>query len=163
VRELVVEYKIAILSDGTEMPYDLFMGIPVHRAPAVAQDSGLAVDGWIPVNPLTLETEFPGVYAIGDVTSVGTAKAGVFAEGQAAVVAQQIGALQRGEDYAASYDGRGSCYIEFGHDQVGRVDVTFLSGQRPMSTLEGPSPELAADKASFGSRRVLRWFDRTWP
>ena len=53
----------------------------------------MTVDGWIPVDPLTLETSFPGVYAVGDVTSVGTPKAGVFAEGQAAVVAERIIAL----------------------------------------------------------------------
>ena len=163
VKELVVEHKIAILSDGTEMPYNLFLGVLVHHAPAVVEDSGLAVDGWMPVNPLTLETDFPGVYAIDDVTSVGTAKAGVLAEGQASVVAEQIAAIPRGVDYAASYNGRGTCYIEFGYDQVGRVDGTFLSGQRPMGILEGPSPELAADKISFGSQRVRRWFDRTWP
>ena len=63
------------LSDGTEMPYDLFLGVPVHRVPAVVAESGLAVDGWIPVDPLTLETAFPDVYAVGDVTSVGTPKA----------------------------------------------------------------------------------------
>ena len=45
--------------------------------------SGMCVDGWIPVDPHTLETSFPDVYAVGDVTSVGTPKAGVFAEGQA--------------------------------------------------------------------------------
>ena len=47
----------------------------------------MTVDGWIPVNPLTLETAFADVYAVGDVTSVGTPKAGVFSEGQASVVA----------------------------------------------------------------------------
>ena len=50
----------------------------------------MCVDGWIPVDPLTLETRFPGVYAVGDVTSVGTPKAGVFAEGQAKVVAAAL-------------------------------------------------------------------------
>ena len=40
----------------------------------------------------TLETRFPGVYAVGDVTSVGTPKAGVFAEGQAAVVGRRVSA-----------------------------------------------------------------------
>ena len=69
------------------MPYDLFLGVPKHRVPEVVEQSGLTVDGWIPVNPLTLETQFPGVYAVGDVTSVGTPKAGVFAEGQASVAA----------------------------------------------------------------------------
>src|SRR5262249_9690961 len=77
--------KVAVLADGGEMPYDLFLGVPVHRAPAVVQESGMCVDGWIPVDPLTLETSYPGVYAVGDVTSVGTPKAGVFAEGQAKV------------------------------------------------------------------------------
>ena len=89
VRELDPARRLAMLSDGSEMPYDLFLGVPVHRAPAVVEESGMTVDGWIPVNPLTLETEFPGVYAVGDVTSVGTPKAGVFAEGQAALVADQ--------------------------------------------------------------------------
>ena len=87
--------KVARLADGGEMPYDLFLGVPVHRAPDGGQDVGVGVDGWIPVDPLTLETPFPGVYAVGDVTSVGTPKAGVFAEGQAAVVAAGIIARQR--------------------------------------------------------------------
>ena len=77
---------------GPSCGYDLFLGVPVHRAPTVVVESGLTVDGWIPVDPLTLETSFPGVYAVGDVTSVGTPKAGVFAEGQAAVVAGVISA-----------------------------------------------------------------------
>ena len=46
-------------ADGTELPYDLFLGVPVHRAPAVVEESGLTVDGWIPVDPLTLETSLP--------------------------------------------------------------------------------------------------------
>ena len=90
VGELDAARKVALLRDGTEMPYDLFLGVPLHRAPAVVESAGMTVDGWIPVDPLTLETQFPGVYAIGDVASVGTPKAGVFAEGQAAVVADTI-------------------------------------------------------------------------
>ena len=87
VRSLDPERRVAVLADGEEMPFDLFLGVPVHRVPAVVAESGMCVDGWIPVDPLTLETAFPDVYAVGDVTSVGTPKAGVFAEGQAAVVA----------------------------------------------------------------------------
>ena len=118
------------------MPYDLFLGVPVHRAPAVVEESALTVDGWIPVNPVTLETAFADVYAVGDVTSVGTPKAGVFAEGQASVVAEQIIARLRGGASPAPYDGHGMCYIEFGSDQVARVDVTFLSGEPPVGDLE---------------------------
>ena len=163
VRALDPDRKVALLSDGSEMPYDLFLGIPVHRAPRVVQESGLAVDGWIPVDSLTLETAFPGVYAVGDVTSVGTPKAGVFAEGQAAVVADGVSALIRRDAASAQYDGHGMCYMEFGHNQVARVDVTFTSGQRPTGGFEGPSPSLTADKVEFGSSRIQRWFARSWP
>jgi sulfide:quinone oxidoreductase len=163
VNELDAARKVAILSDGSEMPYDLFLGIPVHRAPAVVEESGLTVDGWIPVNPLTLETAFPGVYAVGDVTSVGTPKAGVFAEGQAAVVADRLSSLVRGDTGSAQYGGNGMCYLEFGHDQVARVDVTFLSGQKPVGGLLGPSLALAGEKVEFGRSRIRRWFGRTWP
>lgn len=158
VRALDPERRVALLSDDTELPYDLFLGVPVHRAPAVVTESGLAVDGWIPVDPLTLETAFPGVYAVGDVTSVGTPKAGVFAEGQAAVVARRIIARMRDEDASATYDGRGICYMEVGHDQVAKVDVTFMAGQRPSGALEGPDVALAADKSHFGTSRIRRWF-----
>ena len=160
VRALDPDRRVAVLSDDTELPYDLFLGIPVHRAPSVVVESGLAVDGWIPVDPLTLETAFPGVYAVGDVTSVGTPKAGVFAEGQAVVVARRLIARLRGEDPRDTYDGHGVCYMEVGHDQVAKVDVTFMSGQRPSGWLEGPDVALVADKADFGSSRVRRWFGR---
>jgi sulfide:quinone oxidoreductase len=150
--------RVALLSDGSELPYDLFLGIPVHRAPAVVAESGMTVDGWIPVDPLTLETAFPGVYAVGDVTSVGTPKAGVFAEGQAAVVAERIIAAIRHGAGSAEYGGRGICWMEVGHDQVAKVDVTFLSGQMPAGFLDGPSPAYVAEKVEFGRSRVERWF-----
>jgi sulfide:quinone oxidoreductase len=162
VREVDPGRKVASLSDGTELAYELFLAVPVHRAPQVVLESGLAQDGWIPVDPLSLETSFPGVYAVGDVTSVGTPKAGVFAEGQASVVAARIGSLLRGGDAEAAYDGHGICYMEFGHDMIAKVDVTFTSGARPVGTLEGPSPDLMRDKSDFGSSRVLKWFGRTW-
>jgi sulfide:quinone oxidoreductase len=162
VRGLDPARKVALLGDD-EMPYDLFLGVPVHRAPAVVEASDLAVDGWIPVDPLTLETSFPGVYAVGDVTSIGTPKAGVFAEGQAIVVADRIIAQVRAGASATTYDGRGLCYLEFGHDQVAKVDVTFRAGEAPVGGLEGPSEALAADKAEFGTSRIRRWFGRTWP
>ncbi|MGN6693810.1 MAG: NAD(P)/FAD-dependent oxidoreductase, partial [Aquihabitans sp.] len=67
IRRLDADRKVAVMADDSEMPYDLFLGIPVHRAPAVVEASGLTEDGWIPVDSLTLETAFPDVYAVGDV------------------------------------------------------------------------------------------------
>ncbi len=159
VREL--SPGIARFDDGTEMPFDLFLGVPKHRVPDVVAASGMCEDGWIPVDRDTLATRFPGVYAVGDVTSVGTPKAGVFAEGQAAVVADAIIASARGGD-SAGYDGRGTCYLEFGSQGVAVVDVTFIAGQAPFGSLDGPSVELTAQKAAFGTTRVKRWFGQDW-
>ena len=47
-------------------------------------------DGYVPVTRQTLETRFPGVYAVGDVATVGVPKAGVFSEGAARVVAASL-------------------------------------------------------------------------
>ena len=159
VRGLDPERKVALLSDGSELAYDLFLGVPVHRAPEVVLRSGLAVDGWVPVDPLTLETRFPDVYAVGDVTSIGTPKAGVFAEGQATVVATQLLARLTSAP-ARTYDGHGLCYMEVGGGQIAKVDVTFVPGAAPRGSLEGPSAELVADKTAFGATRVARWFGR---
>lgn len=162
VRELDPARKVAVFTDDTELAYDLFLGIPVHRVPQVVAESGMTVDGWIPVDPLTLETSFPGVFAVGDVTSVGTPKAGVFSERQASVAAERIAAIVRGEAAEATYDGVGLCYLEFGHDEVAKVQVTFKSGQAPFGTYEEPSQELAEAKGDFGANRIRRWFDRDW-
>ena len=160
VKALDPARKVAVLTDGTEMPYELFLGVPVHRVPQVVVESGLAADayGWVPVNKKTLETNFPGVYAVGDVNGVGTPKAGVFAEGSARVVAAAIIAQLRGGPSPEAYKGTGFCYVEFGHNQVGRVDVDFLSGPKPTGTFQPPSAALVAEKAQFGSSRLQRWF-----
>ena len=77
IRLLDPSRHVVVLDDETEMPYDLFLGVPKHRVPDVVSESGLAEDGWIPVDPDNLKTKFPGVYAVGDVTSVGTPKAAI--------------------------------------------------------------------------------------
>ena len=158
VRALDPAHRVAILDDESEMPYDVFLGIPKHCVPGVVAASGMVEDCWIPVNPKTLKTRFPGVYAIGDVTSVGTAKAGVFSEGAARVVAASLIAELQGGEQPSAYAGAGSCYIEFGLDRVGRVDVDFLSGPSPTGSFIEPSVALVGEKQHFGSSRRARWF-----
>lgn len=152
--------RAAVLDDGTELPFDLFLGVPRHRAPEVVVASGLTENGYVPVDPQTLETRYPGVYAIGDVATIGVPKAGVFAEGAARVVAESILAAVTGGRQPDAYGGRGSCYVEFGAGRVGRVDVDFLSGPQPTGAFNAPSAELVAEKHRFGSSRRARWFGR---
>jgi sulfide:quinone oxidoreductase len=158
VRSLDPDRRVAVFSDGEELAYDLFLGVPKHQVPTVVAEAGLTEDGWISVDPDTLETRFPGVYAVGDVTSVGTPKAGVFAEGQGAVVADRIAEQLRAGPAVSTYGGRGTCYLQVGADAVATVDVTFRPGERPQGFFEEPTPDQLAQKKEFGASRVARWF-----
>jgi sulfide:quinone oxidoreductase len=150
--------NVAALDDGRELPFDLFLGVPKHRAPDVVIESGMTEDGYIPVSSQTLQTRYQGVYAVGDVTTAGVPKAGVFAEGAARVVAKLLTAVARSGEHPPPYDGRGSCYIEFGEGKVARVDIDFLSGPEKTGVYRAPSAELVAEKKEFGTSRRARWF-----
>lgn len=150
--------KLATLDDGSELAFELFLGVPKHRVPAVVVRSGMAENGWIPVDPRTLETKYAGVYAVGDGAATGTPKAGVFAEGAARAVASALVARLRNGGEAQPYDGAGTCYIEFGGGRIGKVEVDFFSGPTPTGTYHPPSGALRADKEMFGASRRARWF-----
>ena len=154
--------RTAQLASGETLPYDLFVGIPVHRAPEVLATSGLLVNGWVPVDQDNLRTQFPGVYALGDVcTGPRTVpKAGIFAESAALVVADEIAAAISGAAPPAPYEGSGICYAEFGAGLVSKVEVNFLRGEGPEAQRYDPSREYALEKQQFGATRRARWFGR---
>jgi sulfide:quinone oxidoreductase len=158
VTSLDAERRVALLEDEREIPYDLFLGIPVHVAPPVVEESGLTEEGWIPVSTDNFSTRFEGVYAIGDVTSAPVPRAGVFAEGEAAVLAEHLLAKLRGGDEPDGYNGAAVCYVEFGSGQVGKANVNFLGGPKPVGRFSPPSEETTEEKAEFGAARRRRWF-----
>ena len=153
----------ARLATGETLPYDLFVGIPVHRAPDPLTAAGLAVNGWVPVDQTNLRTRFPHVYALGDVCSGPRTvpKAGIFAESAAAGVADDIAAEITGTESPAPYEASGVCYAEFGDGLVGKVEVNFLRGDAPAALRHDPSRDYAAEKAEFGAARRARWFGVT--
>ncbi|MGW4718382.1 NAD(P)/FAD-dependent oxidoreductase [Nocardia sp. NPDC004260] len=160
VHALDPDRHMAVTRTGDE-PYDLFIGIPKHRVPAVVEASGLTeggTDGWIAVDPHTLETPYPGVYALGDCADAPVPRAGVFAEDAARTVAAGIEAGFGGSAPQEQYRGRGTCHIEFGGGLVGKVDADFLSGPAPVAPFTVPSVELAREKAAAAEARLHRWF-----
>lgn len=155
--------RTAQLASGEELPYDLFVGIPIHRAPAVLADSGLVENNWVPVDQANLRTRFAGVYALGDVCTGprNVPKAGIFAEAAARVVADDITAAIAGTEPPAPYEGSGVCYAEFGGGLVSKVEVNFLRGDAPEAERQDPSLAFAAEKEQFGAVRRARWFGRS--
>ena len=158
VVELEPIRKVAVLESGERLPYDLFVGIPIHRVPAVVAESGLAPNGWVTVDKDTLLTPFPDVYGVGDCVAIPMAKAGVFAENAAGVAADGIVSRLRGEEPGRRYEGEGNCYLEFGSGRVAKVEANFLGGPSPTATVVGPTEGLAAEKARFAPTRRARWF-----
>ena len=158
VASLDARGRRAQLESGDSIPYDLFIGIPVHRVPQVVASCGLAVDGWVPVDPANLATTYQDVYALGDVAGLPNPKAGVFAEAAARVVADDIAARLAGRTPPAPYEGAGNCYVEFGGGLVGKVEANFLGGPQPTARLVEPSREIAEEKKEFRATRMERWF-----
>lgn len=148
-----------------ERRYDLLLGVPPHRCPDVVVQSGLTSGGeWAQVDVRTLETAFPGVYAIGDVTAVPMAngkplpKAGVFAEGQGLVVAQRIAATFEGREAQATFEGQGGCFLEVGDDQAMVVEGHFMAQPEPQVSLSAASAQNLEKKKQFERRRLQAWF-----
>jgi sulfide:quinone oxidoreductase len=151
--------RTAQVAGGTTLPYDLFVGIPIHRAPDPLAASGLASTAGTR-RPEQPRTPFPQVYALGDVCSGPRTvpKAGIFAESAALVVADDIAASIAGGEPPAPYGGSGVCYAEFGDGLVGKVEVNFLSGPEAAAERFEPSRDYAAEKEEFGATRRARWF-----
>ena len=157
VRTLEPGRRTAVLDDGTELPYALYLGIPKHQVPQPVLASGLAENGWVPITLRTMETHFPNVYAIGDMAATGLPKAGSFAESAARAAASSILAKLRGGE-ATPNSGTGSCLVEFGDGRIGWADLDFLTGPKLTSIYHAPSVAGRAHKVQFGAMRRARWF-----
>jgi sulfide:quinone oxidoreductase len=168
--EFLRDHRATSVEDGAvffgdeRRPFDLLLGVPPHRPPAVVTDSGLTGDGtWIPVDARTLETSVAGVYAIGDVTSVTLAngqslpKAGAFAQAEGEVVAARIAASLAGAPQTASFAGDGTCFLETGGGLAAMVTGGFLADP-PAVRLTDPSAEHFAAKRAFERDRLAAWF-----
>jgi sulfide:quinone oxidoreductase len=152
--------------DGEERPFDLLFAVPPHRCPSVLVQAGLAAPGgWVSVDPRTLATPFPGVYAVGDCTAIVLAhglplpKAGVFAEAEGYVTAERIAAELEGRPSDAAFAGEGVCYAEVGGERAAQVRGRFLADPPEIAVLE-PSAEAVGAKAVFETERLASWFGR---
>jgi len=150
--------RLSTLADGRTAPYDLFLGIPAHRAPRVVEDSPLVEDGWVAVDHTTFATRFENVYAVGDVTSAPVPRVGAIAEGEARTLAEVLIHQLRGGTPPEPYRGLATCYIEFGGSRVARFDANFLSGPKPFGSYTEASEAMVANKVEFGASRRRRWF-----
>lgn len=153
-----LEPGLAVLDDGTELPFELFLGVPKHQPPQVVIDSGLTEDGWVPIDLPTLETRFANVYAIGDMAATGLPKSGTFAESAATSVSSSILAKLTDSD-AQRNTGQGTCIVEFGDGRVSYAQLDFLTGPKLEAVFHPPSVAGKTFKNGFDDTRRSRWFN----
>ncbi len=157
--------KTLTFADGAVEPFDLLAYVPPHRAPDVVRDAGLVDDsGWIPVDRHTLETSHEGVFAIGDVTAIPLSlgkplpMAGVFAHGEAEVVAANIAHAVTGGGDPARFAGHGECFVETGDGKAGFGRGDFYAEPAPKVTMQPPARRWHASKVLFEKHWLWRWF-----
>jgi sulfide:quinone oxidoreductase len=152
--------KRLTFATGTHVDFDLLAYVPPHRAPAVIRNSGLTSEsGWMSADRHTLQTQWPNVYAIGDVVSIPLAlgkplpKAGVFAHKEAVVVAENIAHAIADQVQSARFDGHGDCFIEIGGGKAGFGGGDFYAEPKPAVTLHRPSWRWHLGKV---------WVEKSW-
>jgi sulfide:quinone oxidoreductase len=151
-------------TNGVRAGFDLLVYVPPIRPPRVLSESGLTDEsGWVRVDRHTMETRFPGVHAIGDVTMIPLAmgkplpRAGVFAHAQAEVVARNISRAVQGGQPDARFDGHGSCFIETGGGKAGFGAGDFYAEPRPSVTVRGPGRMWHAGKVLLEKQILWGW------
>ncbi|MBI2718421.1 MAG: NAD(P)/FAD-dependent oxidoreductase [Rhizobiales bacterium] len=157
--------RLMHFENGATASFDLLAYVPPHRVPGVVQAAGFTGEsGWVPVDRRTLETKFPGVYAIGDVTGIplvtgkSLPKAGAFAHGEAEVVANNIVHAITGAGAPSSFDGHGACFIEIGDGRAGFGSGNFLAEPAPEVRLRPPGLLLHIGKVAYEKYWLYRWF-----
>ena len=129
--------------------YDLLIVIPPHQAPSAIRKTDLAnANGWIDVNPSSLQTKYENVFAIGDITSIPLPgrwipdkpmmlpKAGVFSHLQADVVAKNIVKKIKGVKPDEKFCADGYCMLEAGENLAGFAYGDFFGEPHPQVHLK---------------------------
>lgn len=160
-----IEKDHVLFTSGEKLNFDLLLGIAPHRAPEIVRSCGLTAGGdWVPVEAETLETKYPGVFAIGDVNQVKMAngkplpKAGVFAESQGTTVANRILETLSGSMPSSTFEGRGGCFLEIDSLNAVKIEGHFLAKPEPQVFLSEASPEFLEEKHRFEKERLASWF-----
>ena len=154
-----------VVFEKRRIGFDLLLGVPPHRAPAVLRESGLTGEsGWVEINPRTCETSFEGVYAIGDCTQVVLAnkktlpKAGLFAEMMGETVADRLADIFEDKEPSAEFSGEGGCYFEVGNGEAMMIKGNFLAEPAPAVELTESSRAYYDQKVKFETDRWAKWF-----
>lgn len=148
--------------DGTEVPFDLAVVVPLHSGAAyVGRSEGLGDDlHFVRTDPATLQsTVRPNIFAIGDATNVPTSKAGSVTHFEGEVLVENIVRFVQGRELDASYDGHANCFIETGFSKALLIDFNYDTEPLP-GHFPGPvgMPLLKESRLNHLGKLMFQWF-----
>lgn len=155
-----------VFADGGVEEFDYLVAIPPHQAPAAVAEAGFSPAGWVPVDPASLAAPVPGVWALGDASSVTLAngkplpKAAVFAKGEAVTVAAGVARYLGADVEVPAFDGHGACYVEIGGGAAAKGAGNFYHPDGPQVTLAEPSEAFHREKEAEEHDWQTHWAAR---
>ena len=116
------------------LPYDFLHVVPPQSAPDVVKKSALAdAAGWAEADKYTLQNaKYPGVFALGDNSSLPTSRTGAAIRKQAPVLVENLLAHRAGRPLTARYDGYASCPLVTGYGKL--ILAEFDYDGKPMES-----------------------------
>lgn len=152
-------------ANGKTANYDLLAYTPKHQCPKVIRETALVgKSGWIEADRNTMETIFPNVYAIGDITFIPLEmgkplpKAGVFTHYQAEIVARNIVKKIEGKIPDKTFNGQGQCFLELGGGKAGYTGGNFYGSPLPVVKMTTPGYKWHWAKVMFEKYWFFKYF-----
>ncbi len=143
--------------------FDEALFVPPHQAPDPVRAAKFSESGWIPVDPHTLATSVPGVWAVGDNASITLTngkplpKAAVFARGQAEAAAAGAARYLGRTVPDITFNGIGHCFLETGGHRAAKGAGNFYADGGPQVELHPPSTETHQEKERDEASWLAEW------
>ena len=128
------ENRTLIGYDGTEIPFDLAVVVPLHGgAPYVENSPGLGDElGFVPTDNATLQSQVrDNIFVIGDAADIPASKAGSVTHFEGEVLLDNIEAFLAGRAPDARFDGHANCFIETGFSKALLIDFNYETEPLP--------------------------------
>ncbi len=160
--EVDAESKVIRSFEGTEIPYDLLVSIPVNMGDPMIERSGMGNESnYVPTHKNTLASkDHQDVFVLGDATNLTSSKAGSVAHFQAEVLTENLLRHIEGQSLLEDFDGHANCFIESGFGKALLIDFNYdtepLPGKFPLPGV-GPFSLLAESRMNHWGKMMFRW------
>ena len=162
IMEVDHEKNVIRSYDEREIPFDVFITIPVNMGAEMIERSGMGDElNFIPTDKGTLQSKkWENVWVIGDAANVPTSKAGSVAHFMLDVLVENVLRHMEGLEPLPKFDGHANCFIESGFEKGILIDFNYdvepLPGKYPLPGF-GPFSLLKESSANHWGKMMFRW------